>query len=221
MKISVIIAFFFLFFSSQTLTEEKSREEKEKEIIDFEHIKKFLKNDNLDDEALGKSQIRENTIKRKREKQVKKFDIPPSNHFWSFFSEYWLIKNVTQMKWDFKKPDYGINEFFELFLEKLGYYEKRFNILLVDTPRITHMALPSDKEGHIFILSLPFMKILDLSKLEISLILFEDYLRLKGGYFKRYVVNKEAKIKDYLGGNFYKEKKIDKDMFNRLLKKIR
>ena len=46
------------------------------------------------------------------------------------------------------------------------------------------------------VLSVPFIRTLDLSKLEISILLFEDFLRAKGEFFKTYVsVKKPGRTK--------------------------
>jgi hypothetical protein len=57
---------------------------------------------------------------------------------------------------------------------------------------------------------------LDLSKVEISLILFEDFVRIKKGYFKNYVLDKE--LENYLGSNF-NGKAFDSKIISEHLKK--
>ena len=211
---SFILVILLTCFGVDTATSaatEKKR--KEKEYIDFKSIKKVLKNDMLDVEL-------EKKLKKKREiglkikkKRMRKYDIPQKTEYWSFFTEYWLVKNAPILKWDFEKPDYGLSDSFSCFLEKLGYYEKRFKILLVNTPNLYHFGLPSNKGEYIFILSVPFIRTLDLSKLEISMLLFEDLLRVNNGYFKNFAETGE--LKKILGTNFYK-KKIDKKIFTRV-----
>jgi len=145
-----------------------------------------------------------------------KFDIPNEKSIWSFLSEVWLIQNASIVKWDFKKPDYGIETTFKTFLEDNGYYEKTIKILLVNTPNITHMAIPANKGEYIFLLSVPFIRTLDLSKLEISILLFEDFIRVKKGYFKNYVTT--TKMKELFGSNF-QGKKLNLKEFKTLFKR--
>lgn len=189
---------------------------KEQETIDFKQIKQVLKNDQLEAQAEKKTEEVKKVVEEKKKVDVSRFNSPPREEFWSFFSEYWLIKNAPVLKWDIQKPDFGINDSYAAFLEKMGHYEKKFKILIVDTPNIYHFALPSNPGETIYLLSLPFIRTLDLSKQEISLLLFEDYLRLKMGYFEKFVSSKS--LQDQLGANF-SEKKIDKKPFEEALKK--
>jgi len=98
----------------------------------------------------------------------------------------------------------------------MGYYEVKFKILLVNTPNITHFVLPSNRGELIFILSVPFIRTLDLSKLEISLLLFEDLQRNEIGLFKANL--KSIKREKLLGSNYYSSKKIDIKVFEKTLK---
>lgn len=138
-----------------------------------------------------------------------------------FFSELWLVKNATLLKWDIHKPDFELEKSFGAFLESQGHYEKKIKILLLDSTEIVHAALPSNQDEFIFILSLPFIRTLDLSKVEISLLLFEDFVRVRKGYFKNFVMDKE--LETYLGSNFngkpFNKKLIDDHLkkYNQLL----
>jgi hypothetical protein len=120
------------------------------------------------------------------------------------------------LKWDFHKPDFDLEKSFIELLETQGHYEKKIKILLLDTTEVIHAALPTNDKEYIFLLSLPFIRTLDLSKVEISLILFEDYLRARKGYFKNYVLSKE--LEAYLGTNFL-GKPFDKKLIDDHLKK--
>jgi len=195
--------------------EEKSNVEKEGEILDFKSIKEILKNDKLEKEAsqsAGKIKIER---KKRVDKGKNKYNIPFEDEFWPFFSEYWLVKNAPVLKWDFKKPDYGIEEAFETLLEKLGHYEKKFKIVLVNTTSLYHFPLPSSQSEYIFLLSVPFIQYLDLSKIEISLLLFEDYIREKMGFFRKKVSRK--KVEELYGSNF-EGNALPVSEFNQMLK---
>ena len=186
--------------SNEKGKDQKTIQEKESDLIDFNSIKKVLKSDQLTKQVTTKTrQIKK--LKKKRVLNRKlKYDIPDKNNIWTFMSEIWLVKNSAVVRWDFKKPDYGIEGAFKSFLEKHGYYEKTIKILLVDTPNITHMGIPSNPGEYIFLLSIPFVRTLDLSKLEISILLFEDFLRLQKNYFKNYVSTN--KMNNIIGSNF-------------------
>jgi hypothetical protein len=202
--------------SKTNAAEKKSVEEKESELLDFNSIKKVLKSDQLTKQVKNKKRKITKLKKRRVQNRKLKFDIPGEKSIWSFLSEVWLIQNVSIVKWDFKKPDYGIETSFKAFLEDNGYYEQTIKILLVNTPNITHMAIPANKNEFIFLLSVPFIRTLDLSKLEISVLLFEDFIRVKKGYFKNYVTTK--KINKLIGSNF-EGKKFDSTAFKNLFRR--
>ena len=130
-------------------------------------------------------------------------------------SELWVVQNVSKLKWNFEKPDYGLDDFFAKFLEDLGHYEIKFKILLLDTSLVTHFSLPTSRREALFLLSVPFIRVMDLSKMEISILLLEDYMRNNLGQFKNKVTPKD--LSTMLGGNFYK-KKLNKGIFNNVLK---
>lgn len=193
--------------------------EKKKEdvqIIDFNNIKEVLKNDMLGEEVVKKQKaVRVKKLINKA-KEVSKYNIPPEEEFWSFLSEYWLVKNVTVLKWDFTKPDYGLEKSYKEFLEDMGIFEKKFRILILDTPEVAHFALPSNNDEIIYLLSAPFIRTLDLTKLEISILLFEDYLRLKNNFFKNFV--SIPGVTSFIGGNFH-GKKLDKKLIQSMMTK--
>ncbi len=212
--------------SETNSSSEKLEDKKEKELseainltvepIEFDRIRKVLEKDRLGEEALKK---KNKIVKKKKsisEKLIAQYDLPKEEDFWSFFSEYWIVKNVTILKWNFQKPEYGLEDSFKEFLEQMGILELKFKILLVNTPDVTHFALPSNSDEVIFLLSVPFIRTLDLSKLEISILLLEDYVRLQKGFFKDF-----AKVKgldQVIGSNFH-GKSWDKKILNKISEK--
>ncbi|MDO9182521.1 MAG: hypothetical protein Q7U04_08930 [Bacteriovorax sp.] len=190
--------------------------EESKDLLDFSSIKDIIKKDGLEGELKKKQDEKRKYLDVKKLKDMKRFNVPNQDIFWSFFSELWLVKNATMLKWDVHKPDFELEKAFTTYLESQGHYEKKIKILLVDTTEIAHAALPSNQDEFIFILSLPFIRTLDLSKVEISLILFEDFIRVKKGYFKNYILDKE--LENFLGSNFT-GKPFDKKMIDTHLKK--
>jgi hypothetical protein len=210
---------FFLLISllsSNTLLAEEAKGEPVKELLDFSAIKDIIKQDGLEGELKKKQDEKRKLLDEKKLKEMKRFNVPNQDTFWSFFSELWLVKNATLLKWDIHKPDFELEKSFTVFLESQGHFEKKIKILLLDTSEIAHAALPSNNDEYIFILSLPFIRTLDLSKVEISLILFEDFVRVRRGYFKNYILDKE--LENFLGTNF-SGKPFDKKLIDSHLKK--
>src|SRR5690606_719070 len=76
-------------------------------------------------------------------------------------------------------------------------------------------ALPGNNGEGIFLLSVPFIRTMDLSKLEISLLLFEDFLRLEEGYLKKSVETPKVKK---LAGTSFQGKKPDLSFITELSK---
>jgi hypothetical protein len=188
----------------------------EDSLLDFKAIKDIIKKDGLEGELQKKQEETRVRLDAKKLSEAKRYNIPTQDQFWSMFSELWLVKNATVIKWDFHKPDFELEKSFSLMLEAQGLYEKKFKILFLDTPDITHTALPSNADEYIFLISLPFIRTLDLSKVEISLLLFEDLVRMRKGYFKSFILTKE--LEAYLGSNF-NGKPFDKKIIDDGLKK--
>lgn len=197
-------------------TSKKSKEELESELIDFNKIKDVIKSDGLEDVARKKSLQALNRKKKRLEKKVSRFNLPSEEEFWPFVSEMWLVKNASILKWDMKKPDYGLNKSFKVYLETVGVYEIKFKILLVDSPNITHFSLPFKKNEFLFLVSVPFIRTMDLTKLEISTLLFENYIRSKKNYFKEMALDKD--VAKLLGTNFH-GKKLKTSIIKKTLKK--
>tara|TARA_R110000868_G_scaffold42895_1_gene144658 strand:- start:8761 stop:9618 length:858 start_codon:yes stop_codon:yes gene_type:complete len=185
------------------------------ELVDFSSIKDVLQKDRLDESAKIKQEKAEKQrIASERAKKAR-FNIPDEVDFWEIMSELWLVKNHQILKWDFQKPDFGLEGAFSDFLEKQGLFEKKFRILLLDSPNVTHFALPTSKNSYLFILSLPFIRTLDLSKLEISLLLMEDMVRADAELFKSHV---RPTAQSLLGTN-YAGSKLDLKKIELVLKK--
>ncbi len=169
------------------------------ELIDFSSIKDVLKSDRLNENVKIKQERSEKIRIQKERSRKARYNIPGENDFWMIMSELWLVKNQQILKWDFQKPDFGLDSAFQSFLEKQGLLEKKFKILLIDSPTVAHFALPTSKNHYLFILSLPFIRTLDLSKLEISLLLMEDMVRADSELFKSHI---RPTAKDLIGSNY-------------------
>jgi len=179
----------------------KLQEEKELELVNFKSIKKVLQEDGLSQAATQKK----NQVKVLKAEMTNldkgRYEYPTEDEFWGLVSEYWLVKNAQLLGWDFEKPDYGIDSAFRTVLENLGFYQKKFKILLLNTPTMVRASIPGSEGEMILLISVPFIRSLDLSKLEISLLLLEDYFRLESNYFKKAVST--DKMKKLAGTSFY------------------
>lgn len=211
-----ILLFVLLLNTSFAEAPKKSKEELESELVDFSKIKDVIKSDGLEAEAKKKSLISLAKKKKRLEKNISRFNYPEESDFWPFMSEYWIVKNAPILKWDMRKPDYGLEDSFKRYLQELGFYQMKFKILLVDSPNMTHFSLPYRKNEALFILSVPFIRTMDLSKLEISTLLLEDFIRSQKGYFKEMATSKE--LNKMFGVNLHK-KKFDNKLIKETLKR--
>lgn len=184
----------------ETTKSPETTKEQDKDLLDFSSIKDIIKTDGLEGELKKKETEKRVFLDKKKLTDMKRYNVPGQSEFWTMFSELWLVKNAPLLKWDFHKPDFDLEKSFISLLETQGHYEKKVKILLLDSTEVIHAALPTNENEYVFLLSLPFIRTLDLSKVEISLILFEDFIRARKGYFKNYVQSKE--LESYLGTNF-------------------
>lgn len=212
-KITILPLFFSLFLSLGGFAQETGSEE---DVLDFSSIRSILKKDMLEDQANKKVKSIKAKVAKKRKSAKAKYNIPGSDDFWSFLSEYWLIQNEPILKWDFKKPEYGVNKAFQDLLESFGFYDVQFRILYLNSSHITHAILPSSKKEMIFLVSVPFIRSLNLSKTEVSLLLLEDYLRGRKELMQKKMMTPE--LKGLIGGNL-KSKKAKLSVIEKTLKK--
>jgi hypothetical protein len=218
----VFISIAFLVLSSSSQAQQGSTQtpptsaEQQQELLDFPAIRSILQSDDLDQSAT-KTEVKVERQRTQRQEQNRNlFNIPGNDVFWTFMSEYWIVKNAPILRFDFSKPDYGIAPAFSSFLEQMGIYEQGFKILLINSPMVPHFALPSNPRGDVlFILSVPFIRTLDLSRQEISLLLFENLLRHRQGYFQNMLMTPE--LEKFIGSNF-EGAALDKSMIENLFK---
>lgn len=183
--VNLIIVLFLL--SNYSFSQSgKLDEEKELEVVNFDKIKTILNQDGLTKSVEEKK--KEIEILKEEKSNIKnlKFRYPSEQELWGFVSEFWLVKNAQVLNWDFEKPDYELDSGFKDLMENLGFYQKKFKILLINSSAPFRLALPGNNEV-ILVLSVPFIRTLDLSKLEISLLLFEEFLRYELNHFKQNV----------------------------------
>jgi hypothetical protein len=195
---------------------DKLQEEKELELVNFKSVKKVLQKDGLSQSVKLKEKKVEAMKKEQFVVDKSRYTYPTQDELWGFISEYWLVKNAQLLQWDFQKPDYGLEKSFATVLEGMGFYQKKFKILLLNNPSIVRASLPGSEGEVILLLSVPFIRSLDLSKLEISLLLLEDFFRLEQGYFKKAV--ETEKFRSLAGASFHGAKP-DQSMIPEILKK--
>jgi len=193
--------------------DETTFEEKEQKLIDYSNIKNVLINDGLEKQQEQREKLVKQIKVERKSISKDKYFYPTEEDFWDFISELWLVKNAQILSWDFPKPEYGIDVAFKNLLEKLGYFNKHFKILIVNTPTVVHFGLPAGKDSYIFLLSLPFVRSLDLTKVDIALVLLEDFFRLESKTF----INNLKVDTTILGTNFY-DTEVKKDFIQTVLK---
>lgn len=186
---------------AQTATPaEKLPQEKEMDVVDFQHVKKVLQKDGLMQEVRKKK----NEVKRIQEIRVvedkSRYSWPSEEDFWPIAGEWWLVKNASTLQWDFDRPEYGLEQTMSQVLKRVGLLQKKFRILAMDSGQLAHLGLPWRKDEYCLLFSVPFARTLDLSKLEISLLLLEDVLRVEEGWLMEFA--RPAKLKDLAGSNF-------------------
>lgn len=195
----------------------KKSAEKELDLVDFNSIKDVLKHDQLEKSAEKKIE-KVKKIKRKKLNASKgKYDIPSAEYFWQIASEYWLVKNATILKWNFNKPDYGIEEKIISTFKKLGIINLNFKILLLNTSEISHFYLPTADGELLVLLSVPFMRSLNLTRTEITLLVLENYIRSQMKLFEQKIDIKG--LNRYIGGNYFKQRTVDIKPFLEVSKK--
>lgn len=173
------------------------------DFINFNNIKNILKTDGLEKvvEEKKKVEVKKKEIKADLTKNL--YETPSEEDFWPLMLEYWLVKNTAILKWDFDKPEFGVTDVFETILKDVGELGVQYKILYLNTSNITHFAFPMGKDSYLFLISVPFIKSIDLSKIQISLMMYEDLIRVKKGYFESMI--KPETLKGLRSRNFYKD----------------
>ncbi len=192
--------FFFLpHWPNQVCAEESSGEERPS----FDNLKKVLDNDFLKQKKLQKKNS-ENKRQNQRLSALKaSYMFPEEDDFWPFFSEFWLVQNAQWLKWDRDTPSYGFDLHFKALLEKLGIFHQRVDLLFHQSPLLPHFALPAGPKRTILLLSIPFLRTFDFTKMEVSLMLLEDFLRVQSAMLRKEL--KTEGLQKFYGKNFYKK----------------
>lgn len=186
---------FHNFSYSDDVVKPKTKLEEEVEMMDFGKLNNVLKQDKLDVYAKEKQALAKKLAEQRNILEKKKYFYPAEENFWTMLSELWCVKNALYLKWDFEKADLGIGLNFKKLLENLSLNKKKIKILVLESMNIAHLALPADENTYIFLISLTFMRAMDLTKREISLLLLEDMIRADKNFFKNSLPLKEAQAK--------------------------
>jgi hypothetical protein len=181
---------------------------------ELNQLKKVIKNDLLEEEIQKKKLLQAEKEKERLKKEEKKSHFMREEDFWSFCSEYWLVSKRSDLFWDFDHPDYGVEPAVIELFKRLLIYQSEIRLLFVKTNQMTYMYLPANKGHSIILFSVPFMKTLDLSKMEVAILVLESVLRSEMNDFTRYVTSKE--LKDLWGKNFFQQK-MNLDVFKKVL----
>lgn len=173
------------------------------DFVNFNNIKNILKTDGLEKvvEEKKKVEVKKKILKEDTTKAL--YETPSNEDFWPLMLQYWLVKNTAILKWDFDKPEFGVSQVFTSILKEVGELGINYKILYLNTSNITHFAFPLGKDSYLFLISVPFIKSIDLSKIQIALMMYEDLIRVKKGYFESMI--KPEILKNLRGRNFYKD----------------
>ena len=200
---------FLLTFCLRAETNSVTTEEQKLDALKFNELKEIIKKDKLAKEA--KIILEKKALLKKTRKQAEdnRFFYPNNPDYWQMMSEMWLVKNAVKLKWEFEKSDLGIGMAFKKVLEDLGIRNLHVRLLLLNSYEIPHISLPSKDNEIIFLLSLPFVREMDLSKVEISLLLVEDYWRWKEKIVIAQIDQSGGKEYEKFVGKTFNPKKID------------
>ncbi|EQC45583.1 hypothetical protein [Bacteriovorax sp. Seq25_V] len=187
------------------------------DFVNFNNIKTILKKDGLEKIVEKKKVEKQKADKQKEDKLRSMYNTPNDEDFWSIMMQYWLVKNASILKWDFNRPDYGMIPAFEAFLKEVGEYGVKFKLLFFNSSNITHFAFPMGKDSYLFVISVPFIKTMDLSKTQISALLYEDLIRVKQGHFESMI--SATTLSKLRNTNFF-QKLVPKKEISDLLQEI-
>lgn len=184
--------------------EARLSEEKELDVVDFQHVKDVLTKDGLLQEAVRKKKDVARIQALRAQEDRGRFDYPDAEHFWPLATQYFLVKEAPLLQWDFEHPDYGIESALATLMRTVGMVQKRFRILALNAASPGHLALPWTSDEYCLLVSVPLVRTMDLSKLEIALLLLQDVLRIQEGWLLEQVTPKE--LPALLASNFFGKK---------------
>lgn len=188
--------------------------EEEMNIVNFDKLKDVLHQDKLEEFAKQKKILNQKLQQERLKLDNKRYFYPKEEDFWNLVSELWLVKNATNLRWDFEHADLGIALTLQKLLNSLGMSQLKVKLILLDSVEVSHIALPQKRNEYFLLLSLPFIRKMDLTKREIALLLLEEILRSDKDYFRLNL--KDNRYKKYLGTKM-KDKKVEMKFFNDLL----
>ena len=142
----------------------------------IDDIKSIIKND-----FIKKNKEKINQKKRaalqKKTKKNKKRESDNKYYSWKILNRLWLVENVDVLKWNFDRPDYGLNKVINDVLRRTGYSSVKYKIILSNSNIISHTSLPGKRSEVFIILSKIFLERMDVTKQEIALLVLEELVR--------------------------------------------
>ena len=142
----------------------------------IDDIKSIIKND-------FEKKNKEKINKKKREaiqnktKKNKKLESDNKYYSWKILNRLWLVENVDVLKWNFDRPDYGLNKVINDTLKRTGYSSVKYKIILSNSNITSHTSLPGKGSEVFIILSKIFLERMDVTKQEIALLVLEELVR--------------------------------------------
>lgn len=179
--------------------------------------------DYIEADSLNKELAIKDKFKKEKAQQIfndkkKRYSYPSFQDFWSFASEYWLVKNVKNLKWDQAADSSEIKKNFQNLLAELNIKNIKVKVFLFPTEWVPHLVLPRSKDEYVFLVSQKFVDITGISARQLSYLLYEDMIRLEKGYLFNFFQNDEF-VKG-LGSSFYINQKPNIGQFEKLMSKL-
>lgn len=184
MKFVLILSSFFYLFNIFAEIPNKGSVNTIKDILIKDHLL-------LEADKKKMDELRLEAEKEKIEKS--KIKVLTDEEFTEIATLLWLVKRESKLRWDFEKVDYGVNETFKKLLHKLNVTGPVYKILYLNSDIIPHVGILSGN-NYILLISKTFIEKLDLSKQEVALILFEEFIRLKLNLLQNKINQKVTKM---------------------------
>lgn len=182
------------------------------------NVDRYLKLDFLSGEAQKKRDFQQKAAQKIYENKKSQYYYPSYNDFWQFASEYWLVKNVTFLKWDKGADATSLKRHFQKLLESIGEERVTFQIFISPTSWVPHAVLPRGIGHYVFIISQQFIMDAKFNQEQLAFVLLEDFFRFKQGYLFDFL--KKEDFYQKLGQSFYNQKKPNMINFEILMKKL-
>lgn len=181
-------------------------------------VQKYLEQDALMGEMGKKESFKKGKRERfhKREKNLYKY--PSFDDFWKFSSEYWLVKNMRNLKWDRGRRDRLLEKKFSELIKGRGFSSLKFKVFIFPTNWIPHFVLLRGRGELFFFISQRFIDIAKLNRSDLSFLLFEDLLKVQRGELLNFL--KKSDFYKKIGSEFFEKRRPDIGEFEKMIWKI-